>query len=463
MTVKKFLTRLKVILVPLIGIAVLASIWQFSKPYTYAVPFIQIPLGQGRHELSTCPINYLAVQQLHTVGIVSFDEKLNVCISDGHKKLFFNQQRKLRKVQFSRELESLIALSHDGSLWSATYLTYPPNSPYDRAIFASDCIRKYDSQGKLIFQFGEPEPRSWLKKIKLARYRRALSYLKKKYHHLFGKSYQFGSSQIFGLWVDYKGRLYILTEYPSLHIFDTNGKSLLVFNFESDITFKGERRDMDGVVNFVDMGGRIYTRVLEFIGRFKILRFRWKGWKEFPWEWDEQEVYKGWIEVWEWEPEVRKVQRMPTIGNGCIVGVDKWKNVYWSLGKERIYRIEPDGKIKKVFEPRRFYRKEMINEWEKVFEREPNRRSNLETARWQYIARMERWEPRPIRLIRLYSRDLYEYAIEHGNGPRVGHIAYVDKDGNLYITLVTATHFRIDKIERASRWEKWWSKIWKRR
>lgn len=461
---KKFFIKLKFASALLVGIAViLASIWQFSKPYTYAAHFVQIPFGHRRHQLSTCRFNYLAVQGFHMVGIVSFNEKLNVCISDGYKKFFFDGRGRLKGMQISRELENLLALSLDGSIWSITRISHPPNRPSDQSLFSSDCIRKYDSQGKLIFQFGQPPSTFWLKKINSTRSREVQNFLRKRYRHLFGKAYQFGNAQLFGLWIDRKGRLYVLTEYPSLHIFDANGNPLGVFNFESGVTFERERRDLEGAVQFVDLDGRIYTYTLELAGKIKVLRFRWKGWKELPWEVLEEEVWVGRIEVWEWSPKVRKVRRLTPPENGCVVGVDIQENIYWmSFDQERVYRIKPNGKTQKIFEPRRFYRGEIVNEWEKVFRKESGKREKLEIERWRKIAEMEQVEPRPKRLIK-FCRDLYEYAMEYGDGPRTGHIAYVDKEGNLYITLVTATHFRIDKIERASRWERWWRKVWGKR
>lgn len=447
---KKFINKLIFITIVFI-VVIIILIWQTSKSYTNSVYFVQIPLN----ELRTCPLNYLAVQGLHIIGIVAFDEELNVCISDGYKKFFFNQEGKLEKVWFSKERESLIAISPDGSLWAAVHLVYPPNSSYDQAIFASDCIRKYNSQGKRIFQFGEPEPTLWLKRVKFNQYRKALNFLKKRYNHLFGRSYQFGPSQIFGLWVDYKARLYVLTEYPSLHIFDANGKSLLVFNFEPDVNFEKERRDIKGRVNFVDTNGYIYIHVLE-TKRLRKLHLKWKGWTKLPWEWAEEDVYKGWIEVWQWEPKVQKIKRLPAIESGCVIGVDKRGNIYWmNYPEEAVYQISPDGKVQKIFEPYRFYRKKMIREWEKVFSKDPVKRKRLEAERWKFIEGLEHSIPRPEREIKLYRRDLYAYAVRHGDGPKIGHIAYVDKEGNLYITLITATHFRIDKIERASRWGRW--------
>ncbi|MCS7192121.1 MAG: hypothetical protein NZ937_03950 [Armatimonadetes bacterium] len=456
--------RCGLLLLGLIGTFVIGFwLWYLSRPYTHVTTFLQIPFGEGKNQISKFAIIDLPLpaRSITVTGFLSFDEKLNVCLSDNRRKkgerfLFFDSKGRLKHYWLREDKRGTysvcIALTLDGSIWASgvEYATY------------SSCVRKYDKRGRVMLQFGE------LSENQAEPVTPELKHLlTKRYHHLWGSAYRFGDAKIQGLWVDRKGRVYVLTEYPSLHVFCSDGKPLVVFDADTSdkMTFQGDLGNLEGgTPSFVDWEGRIYTvrikveRQRSMIGKIFYFMKHWvKGW-----EW-EKEVTRYWVEVWEWEKEVKKVFSIEVPEVGCVVGVDGQDAIYFSsFGNKRVYQINRFGRVSKIFEPHRWYQNLLRKEWEILFSQDPKLKEKIE-RKWQAweAERKQRILENPSlkRELRSY-RDIYEYAMmSYGGGPRVGHIAHVDREGNLYLTLVTARHFRIDKVESSSRWERWQRKL----
>ncbi|MCS7192852.1 MAG: hypothetical protein NZ937_07725, partial [Armatimonadetes bacterium] len=215
-----------------------------------------------------------------------------------------------------------IALANDGTLWVEWPFCYPPQDPLVSHI---PCVRRYDVSGRLLLQIGsleEPQygPPEWREKYAKA-FRQARAVLSKHPNYLWGEEYRF-IDRIHGLWVDRKGRVYVLSALPSLHIFDSHGSPLAVFDIHTDdtVTFQGDLGNLEGgTPSFVDWKGRIYTvrtkveMLRSMIGKiFYFMRHWVKGW-----EW-EKEVTRHWVEVWEWEKEVKKVFSIEVPEVGCV-------------------------------------------------------------------------------------------------------------------------------------------------
>jgi hypothetical protein len=393
--------RRRILSLSIVGTFIVGTgFWCLSQSSVHVTTFLQISFGEEKNQLGRLAIIdlYAQARPITVTGFLSFDERLNICLSDqrrptgtGERFLFFDSGGQI-KHSWLREDKTgtysvCIALSPDGSVW--TGMNFHSQQPS----YYSPCVRKYDRTGRVALQFGEPRlDDKWAKPVS-PQVKRALT---KRYHHLWGTAYRFGSARIQGLWADRKGRVYVLTEYPSLHVFADDGKPLAVFDFipNDKLTFEGDLGDLGGEPLFVDFDGRIYT----------------------------YNVQNKWVEVWTWEPRLQKVRTATVPESGCVVGVDKEENIYYmSFFRDRIYRLSPDGKAEMVFEPKKHYQ-----EW-------------VEVERKVWVSRQ--------------PQKAQEYALQQWKegkgsnvGPRTGHVCHVDKEGNLYLTLVGADYFRIDKI-----------------
>jgi hypothetical protein len=262
-------------------------------------------------------------------------------------------------------------------------------------------VRKYDQRGQVALQFGEQkkQPSIAVKRLLTSRYK-----------HRWGRAYRFDLAKILGLWTDGKGRVYLLTEHHILHVFASDGKPLAVFDFAPDdkVTFAGDRGSLgSGVASsstpmFVDSDGHIYTNTW---AREKITGALVGGCR---------------LKVWAWEPEVREVFGAWVPEAGVAVGKDASDNIYYSSA-ERVYKLSRNQPPRVVFEPKRFY-----ESW-------------IRAERKSWIASLPQE-------LRRYYEDRGDLKSNWNNGPHVGHIAHVDKEGNLYVTLVGAKDFRIDRI-----------------
>lgn len=449
--------RNKLLLLSLVGILI-GWFWLgfLSQPYIHVTTFLQIPFGEGKSQLSKFAVIdfYLQVRPITVTGFLSFDEGLNICLSDyrrgiGERFLFFDSRGQLKRAWLREDKTGTysvhIALNPDGSIWVSGFEDDLP----------SFCVRKYDKRGQLILQFGEPRPEDkWVKPV-TPEVKRLLA---KRYHHRWGAAYRFGNAKIHGLWVDCKGRVYVLTEYPSLHIFDSHGNPLAVFDIDTDdsVTFKGDMGNLrGGIPTFVDKRGGVYT-IRSTVEQHEIGRRT-------------HTFVRHWVEVWEWEKGVKEVFSAEVPESGCVVGVDGKGNVYFSsFRNERIYQICKRGRVQKIFEPRCWFRRFLRAEWKKLFAQDPKFREEMEQnwQAWETERKRRIAENPSLREGLQYYRDVFEYALVRGRGPRVGHVAHVDKEGNLYLTLVTVADFQIVKVERISKLEHWKRaiyKLWSRR
>jgi len=260
----------------------------------------------------------------------------------------------------------------------------------------------------VLFEFGEPAPGAWRvrrnqqligRTVSAAERRR----LAREFRHRWGVGYQL-PDRIQSLFADGAGRVYLLTELKSLHVFDVRGQPLARYHYNWDEHFLAreaaglrEAERLEGPVIYVDFDGRIYTQQVHWEAQ------------------DAQGRFPQTLNVYEWSPRVRRVFSAPLPESGCVVGVDGRGAVYYlEFERRRVYRIGREGESRLVFSPREHYADWVRREREAWLAEHPERRE---------------------------AADRYP-----GMGPRVGHVCHVDREGHLYLTLVGAKEFRIDRI-----------------
>ncbi|MEP6755035.1 MAG: hypothetical protein ABJA67_06020 [Chthonomonadales bacterium] len=290
---------------------------------------------------------------------------------------------------------SQILLCGDGSIWLNLTTRH-----YGYA------IQKIDRTGKVLFEFGQSLNRKGSRQVSAS----LRSKWTKLYHHRWGKKYELDS--VDDILTDDEGRVYLIIEDQSLHIFSPAGKPVVAYALQRGDVGQiisqdyytigdGRRKAFHGRLQFIDHAGQIYT-------------------SDFVLNKSNTDIVGYDIYRWNWLKDM-KSELLGTVKDaGCVVGTDDRGNVYYStFPKHVVLRIAPGGVVTEVFNPVQHYAKWIADE------------------RKKWLAGMSP---------SAYKRTLPYLAKHYNMGPRVGHICKVDASGRLYVTLVGAKEFRVDRI-----------------